>query len=62
MQKTNKLFESIKVDEVKLLDDLILTFKSIYSKLVLPNRKAYPLNCTIDDYLNPKHFLGYIFE
>ena len=50
------------VDKVKLLDYLTLTFKSIFSKLILPSCKTDPLNCTIDDYLNPIPYLGYLFE
>ena len=62
MQKTNKLFESKNVEKVKLMDDLTLIFKSIFSKLVIPTCMADPLNCNIDDYLNPRPYLGYLFE
>ena len=50
------------MDKFKLLDDLTVIFKSIFSKLVLPTSKADPLNCTIDDYRNPRPYLGYLFE
>ena len=42
----------------KLLDDLTL----IFSKFLLPTCKADALNCTIEDYLNPRPYLGYLFE
>ena len=62
VQKTNKLFETKNVDKIKLLDDMTLIFKSILSKLVLSTCKADPLNCTIEDYLNPIRYLGYSFK
>ena len=62
VQKINKLFELRNVDKVKLLDDLMLIFKSIFSKFVLPTCRAHPLNCTIDDNTNLMPYLGYLFE
>ena len=56
------MLESQNVDKVKLLDNLMLIFESIISKLFLPICKADPLNCTIDDYLNPRPYLGYLFD
>ena len=50
------------MDKVKLLGDFALIFKSNISKLVLPTCKADPLNCTIDDYLKPRPYIGYFFE
>lgn len=62
VQKTNKLFESKSIDKVKLLDDLVMLFKSIGKKLVLPTCKADLFTCTIEDYLDSKPYLGYLFE
>ena len=62
VQRTNILFESKNVDKMKLLDDLLMLFKTIFTKLVLPTCKADPLTCKIEDYLDPKAYLGYQFE
>ena len=57
MQKTNKLFESNNSDKEKLLTDFILILYSNYSKLVLPTCMADLINCTINNYLNPRPYL-----
>ena len=57
VQRTNILFESKNVDKMKLLDDLLMLLKTIFTKLILPTCKADPLTCKIKDYLDPKAYL-----
>ena len=47
---------------MKLLDDLLMLLKTVFSKLVPPTCKADALTCTIEDYLDPRAYLGYQFE
>lgn len=61
-QKVNKLFESQNIEKVKLLNDLIMLIKSIAKKLVLPTCNIDLLNSDIEEYLDPKPYLGYRFE
>lgn len=62
IQVVNKAFQSEKNDHVKLLNDLTIVIQGISRKLVLPSCKVDPLLNSIEDYLNPKPYLGYSFE
>ena len=58
----NKLFKAKSVDKVKLLNELILLITSIGKKIVLPTSNINILTTKVDDFLNPKPYLGYQFE
>ena len=62
VQQVNKLFEAKSVDKVKLLNELILVITSIGKKIVLPTSNINILTTKMDDFLNPKPYLGYQFE
>lgn len=62
IQSLNKAFQSEKNDHVKLLNDLTLVVQGISKKLVLPTCKLDPLVVSVDDYLDPKPYLGHTFE
>ncbi|TGZ50748.1 Zinc finger protein [Temnothorax longispinosus] len=62
IQVVNKAFQSEKNDHLKLLKDLNIVVQEISKKLVLPSCKVDPLLSSIDDYLDPKPYLGYSFE
>ena len=62
VQQVNKLFEAKSVDKVKLLNEFILLITSIGKKVVLPTSNIDILTIKVDDFLNPKPYLGYQFE
>ena len=62
IQQVNKSFESENPDKAKLLEDLTFLIKSYGQKLVLPSHHIDVLNCNVQEYLDPKPYLGYRFE
>ncbi|KMQ87143.1 zinc finger protein [Lasius niger] len=62
IQVVNKAFQSEKNDHVKLLNNLNIVVQGISRKLVLPSCKVDPLLSSIEDYLDPKPYLGHSFE
>ena len=62
VQQVNKLYEAKNEEKVKLLNELILLITSIGKKLVVPTCKIDILTTKVDDFLNPKPYLGYRFE
>ena len=62
VQQVNKLFEAKSVVKVKLLNELILLLTLIGKKIVLPTSNIDILTTEVDDFLNPKPYLGYQFE
>ena len=62
VQHVNKLFESKNIEKVKLLDELILLFETTGKRLVLRTFQGDLFNCTIEEFLYPKPYLGYQVE
>jgi len=62
VQIVNKSFESNYADPCKLLSDLTNLVKSTVRKIVTPMCREDFLTVRIEDYLNPKSYLGYSFE
>lgn len=62
VQRVNKSFESNEADPTKLLQDLVTLVKSLVNKVVLPTSKVDPLHGNIEDVLDPKPYMGYLFE
>ena len=61
-QRVNKAFESSNQDPVKLLSDLTLLIKSLYSKITIPTAQIDSLVTSLDDFIDSKAYLGYEFE
>lgn len=62
VQIVNKSFESNNADPCKLLSDLTNLVKSTVRKIVTPMCREDFLTVKIENYLNPKPYLGYSFE
>ncbi|KAK4322448.1 hypothetical protein Pmani_006788 [Petrolisthes manimaculis] len=62
VQRVHKSFESNEADPTKLLGDITLLIKSLVQKVVLPTLTVDPLEGNIEDTLDPKPYLGYLFE
>lgn len=62
VQRVNKSFEAKNADQTKLLDDLAQLLSSLIKKVVLPTVNADIFTTKIEEYLDPKPYLGYLFE
>ncbi|KAH9368069.1 hypothetical protein HPB48_001031 [Haemaphysalis longicornis] len=62
VQKVNKAFEAKYADQTKLLKDLMTLLSSLVKKVVIPTELTDVLTCRLDDNLNPKPYLGYLFK
>ncbi|KAH9359893.1 hypothetical protein HPB48_011061 [Haemaphysalis longicornis] len=62
VQKVNKAFEAKNADQTKLLKDLMTLLSSLVKKVVIPTQQIDVLTCRLEDHLNPKPYLGYLFE
>lgn len=62
VQKVNKAFEAKDADQTKLLKDLMTLLSSLVEKVVIPTEQIDVLTCRLEDHLNPKPYLGYLFE
>ncbi|KAH9382087.1 hypothetical protein HPB48_022759 [Haemaphysalis longicornis] len=62
VQKVNKAFEAIDGDQTKLLKDLMTWLSSLVKKVVIPTEQIDVLTFRLVDHMNPKPYLGYLFE
>lgn len=62
VNKVNKAFESNNADPTKLLEDLLNLFNTLIDKVVKPNSKFDIFNHKLEDYIDSKCYLGYLFE
>lgn len=62
VQVVNKLFEGNDVDPIKLYKDLIGLVESIGRRIVNPTARVDILEDNIESYLNPKPYMGFVFE
>lgn len=62
VNKVNKTFESNNADPTKLLNDLMNLLESLIQKVVTPNTGFDLFKHKIEDYVDYKCYLGYLFE
>ncbi|KAG0438335.1 hypothetical protein HPB47_017057 [Ixodes persulcatus] len=60
--KVNKPFKAKDVDQTKLLKELMTLLSSLVQKVVIPTEQMYVLTSRLEGHLNPKPYLGYLFE
>ncbi|KAH8039428.1 hypothetical protein HPB51_007281 [Rhipicephalus microplus] len=46
----------------KAAEDLMTLLSSLVEKVVIPTEQIDVLTCRLEDHLNPKPYLGYLFE
>lgn len=62
VQRVNKSFEAHNADQTKLSDDLVHLLSSLIKKGVTPTASVDVYTTKVEDYLDPKPYLGYSFE
>ncbi|KAG0417346.1 hypothetical protein HPB47_005675 [Ixodes persulcatus] len=62
VQKVNKASEAKYVDQTKLLKDLMTLLSVLVQKVVIRTEQMDVLTSRLEDHLNPKPYLGYLFE
>lgn len=61
VQSVNKKFDADVQDPTKLLSDLVHLIESLSAKIVIPGKKLKEGD-SLQEYLDPKPYLGYEFE
>ncbi|KAG0437064.1 hypothetical protein HPB47_017618 [Ixodes persulcatus] len=62
VQKVTMALEAKDVDQTKLLKDIITLLSSLVHKVVIPTEQMDVLTSRLEDDLNPRPYLGYLFE
>lgn len=62
LQRVNKAFQAKNADPCKLFKDLSTLLGFLVAKIIIPRPQVDPLTINVENYLDPKPYLGYGFE